>query len=111
MQKEKRLIKPSTADTEKVIGKSLPFNVEAERSVLGSILLDDKALSSVSDFLQPTDFYSDAHRIIYETLLEIAQKFHRVDLVTLQDELEKKDKLQAIGGSIYLLSLQEDIPS
>jgi replicative DNA helicase len=98
-------------DTEKVLGKALPYNVEAERSVLGSLLLDDQTLSSVSDFLLANDFYSSSHRIIYETILEVHQKFNRLDLVTLQDELEKKNKLDLIGGAVYLLSLQEDIPS
>jgi replicative DNA helicase len=98
-------------ETEKILGKSLPYSVEAERSVLGSILLDDQTLGTVTDFLMPHDFYNAAHKIIFETIIETAQKFHRVDLVTLQDELEKKGKLELIGGTVYLLSLQEDIPS
>ncbi len=111
MQKEKRFNSNPVVETEKILGKSLPYNNEAERSVLGSILLDDQVLSSVTDFLLPHDFYNAAHKIIYEMILEVAQKFNRVDLVTLQDELEKKNKLELIGGSGYLLSLQEDIPS
>ncbi len=111
MQKEKPSIRPNQVDTEKILGKTLPYNVEAERSVLGSILLDDQVLGTVSDFLAPGDFYGAAHRIIFETILEVSQKFNRVDMVTLQDELGKKNKLDVIGGPVYLLSLQEDIPS
>jgi replicative DNA helicase len=110
-QAPKPPIRPNTIDTEKILGKTLPYNIEAERSVLGSLLLDDQTLGSVSDFLLANDFYSSAHRIIYETILEVSEKFHRVDLVTLQDELEKKKKLDVIGGATYLLSLQEEIPS
>ena len=112
MHKEKRNLVTTTAvDTEKILGKSLPYNIEAERSVLGSILLDVQTLSSVIDFLRAQDFYHSAHKIIFETITDLSHKLNNVDLVTLQDELEKKGKLELIGGSGYLLSLQEDIPS
>lgn len=100
-----------SVDSEKMLGKPMPFNIEAERSVLGSLLLDDQTLQSVSDFLLPNDFYHAAHKIIFATILEVHNKFHRLDQVTLQDELEKKGKLDAIGGATYLISLQEEIPA
>jgi replicative DNA helicase len=108
--KRKAFTEKKPVDTEKILGKALPYNLEAERSVLGSILMDDQSLALVSEFLVPTDFYTAAHHLIYETMLDIARIFNRVDLVTLQDELEKKGKLENIGGAVYLLSLQEDIP-
>lgn len=111
MHKEKRNPVNPAVDTEKILGKSLPYNIEAEKSVLGSILLDGQTLSSVIDFLRAQDFYHSAHKIIFETIIDLSHKFNHVDLVTLQDELEKKGKLDLIGGSAYLLSLQEDIPS
>jgi replicative DNA helicase len=112
MFKEKNTTKaPLPADSEKLLGKQLPFNIEAERSILASLLLDDHMMSVVTDFLLPQDFYHAAHRIIYETMLEVYHKMYRIDLITLQDELEKKGKLDIIGGAIYLLSLQEDIPT
>ncbi len=98
-------------DTERVLGKSLPASLEAERSVLGALLLNDDNVAQVAELLAPEDFYSYAHRTIYETILEVSQKFKRVDIVTLQDELVKKGKLDAVGGTVYLLSLQEDIPA
>ena len=97
--------------TERVLGKSLPANLDAERSVLSALLLNDETLSQVSEILIPNDFYSPQHRIIYATILEFSQKFERIDLVTLQDELKKKDKLEMVGGVTFLISLQEDIPS
>jgi len=100
-----------TALTERALGKSLPCALEAERSVLGSLLLNDEHMNSVVEILAPTDFYSPAHQIIYEMLVNITQRRHRIDLVTLHNELEKAGKLEAIGGMIYLVSLQEDIPS
>jgi replicative DNA helicase len=99
------------ATSEKFLGKEPPVSLEAERSVLGSILLDDQALNVVSDFLLPTDFYTAAHRIIFETILEIGRKFNRIDLVTLQDELSKRGHLESIGGVAYLLALQEEMPT
>lgn len=99
------------ASTEMVLGKSLPANVEAERAVLSALLLNDDNLNKVSEILIPDDFYNLQHKIIYETILEFARRLERVDLVILQDELKKKKQLEAIGGMVYLISLQEDIPS
>ncbi len=95
----------------KSMGKSLPAAISAEKSVLGALLLNDENIPSVVDVLVPTDFYIPAHQIIYSAVLTISQRVERVDLVTLQNELEKQGKLEMIGGLVYLLSLQEDIPS
>jgi len=101
----------TATDTEKVLGKNMPASIDAERSVLGALLLNDENVAIVVELLLPEDFYSPAHRIIYETIIEVSQKFKRVDIVTLQDELVKKGKLDVVGGLVYLLSLQEDIPA
>lgn len=109
--KVQRTQTPAVIDPEKFLGKAPPLSLEAERSVLGSILLDDQALNVISDFLLPTDFYSSPHKVIFESILDIAKKFNRIDLVTLQDELSKRGHLEAIGGVAYLLSLQEEMPT
>lgn len=96
---------------ETFLSKQLPASIEAEKSVLGALLLNDKHLGLVTELIQPQDFYAPAHKIIYETCLEIAGANKRIDLITLQDELEKKQKLEEIGGVVYLLELQEDISS
>jgi len=111
MRKERRRSILSPLDTERVLGKTLPANIEAERAVLGAILLNDECLNQICETLLPEDFYSIGHKIIYETILACSKKFKRIDLVTLQDELKKNDKLEDIGGVVYLVSLQEDIPS
>lgn len=98
-------------DAERVLGKTLPANLDAEKSVLGAILLNDECLNQVQEILIPEDFYNPAHKIIYEAILECTKKFKRIDLVTLQDELKKKGTLDAVGGVVYLVSLQEEIPS
>jgi replicative DNA helicase len=106
-EKKKALV----PDSETIIGKRLPANNDAERSVLGALLLHDEHMNIVSEILRPDDFYAVAHRIIYESMLECAQKHKRIDLVTIQDELTKKNQLDAAGGIVFLMSLQEDIPA
>lgn len=99
------------ADAEKILGKQLPANIDAERSVLGALLLNDEYIGKVSELLSADDFYSPPHKLIYQALLDITQLRKRSDLVTLQDELNKREQLDAVGGLVYLISLQEDIPS
>lgn len=101
----------STSSESRRVGKNLPANVEAERSVLGSILLNDDTLNQVAEFLLPHEFYHLPHRHIYETILDLHKRFKRIDLVTLKDELEKSKRLEDIGGAAYLIALQEDIPA
>jgi len=107
----KRPPKPPVKQTERILGKSLPFNLEAERSVLGAILLNDENLSQVADFLTTDDFYSPPNQAIYQTILELAQQSKRIDLLTLKNELENKQVLSQAGGISYLMELQEDIPA
>lgn len=109
MQKRTYNKRAKEFSTEKIIGKTLPFSVEAERAILGALLINDENILRVSEYLMPSDFYTNAHKIIYKTISEIHESNKRVDLITLQDELEKKDHLEDIGGVLYLVSLQEDI--
>jgi replicative DNA helicase len=97
--------------TETVLGKRLPASIDAEKSVIGALLLNDELVHVVSEILQPSDFYSKANREIYHTILMIVHNQKRVDLLTVQDELAKKDMLDSVGGISYLMSLQEDIPA
>ena len=97
--------------TEGVVGKRLPSHVEAEKAVLGALLLNDENISKVVEVLLARDFYIPAHVKIYQAILDIFQRRERLDVVTLQDELEKKGALEEIGGLVYILALQEDIPS
>ena len=96
---------------EKVVGQRLPFSAQAERAVLSALLLNDECMHQVAELLIPDDFYQPAHKIIFQVLLELSQSRKKVDLITLQDELEKKGNLEVIGGMLYLMALQEDIPS
>lgn len=102
--------KSRTALTEKILGRSLPYNIEAERAVLGGLLLQDGQIELVMEQLLPQDFYNPNHKLIYEAMIALAKENKRIDLVILQDELEKSGNLQVVGGIMYLLSLQEEIP-
>jgi len=93
------------------LGNNLPTNLDAEKSVLAAILLNSNNLTLVSDVLKPVDFYLKQHQIIYQAMLDVAQTDHQIDILVLQDELEKKQLLEASGGVVYLMELQEDIPS
>lgn len=111
MHKEKAPYSSGKVDAERMLGKNLPASPEAERSVLAALLLNDEYVTGVAEILIATDFYSTPHKLIFQAILDLIKEFKRIDLVTLQDELTKKGQLETIGGLVYLLSLQEDIPS
>ena len=111
MNTQREYLPKKVESTERVLGKKLPCSLEAEKAVLGALLLNDENVTQVVELLQAQDFYVPSHRVIYQAIVDIAQRMERVDLVTLQDVLDKKGQLEAIGGVVQLLSLQEDIPS
>ena len=74
-------------------------------------MLNDQQIHEVAELLFAQDFYQPAHKVIFQTLLDLTQQLKRIDMVTLQDELEKKDQLIAVGGVVNLIALQEDIPA
>lgn len=88
-----------------------PHHLEAERSVLGAILLDNEALVRVMEVLGPNDFYRDAHRIIYERMLECFEKGEPLDLVTLSNLLRARGQLDSVGGMDYLTMLVDQVPT
>jgi len=93
------------------IDKLAPQAVEAEQSVLGSILIDPEAILKVADFLHPPDFYRQQHADIYEAMLGLHGQREPIDLVTLGDELARRDRLEPIGGPAYLASLMNMVPT
>ncbi len=110
-QKRHQSYPSKTVDTERVLGRSLPAHTKAEQSVLTALLINDNYVNRISEFLIASDFYIPAHKLIYQAILDLVQQNKRIDLVTLQDELTKRDQLESVGGIVYLVSLQEDIPS
>lgn len=102
---------PRQVDAEKTIGKKLPASIEAERAVLAALLLSDENIATVSEIISAHDFYVKAHALIFQSMINLSTTGKRIDIVTLQDELLKNAHLDESGGVVYLLSLQEDIPS
>ena len=88
----------------------MPQNVEAERSILGAILLDNHAYNDAAEHLKPDDFSLDAHRRIYMSMMELAESSRPIDIITLVEELERKKDLQAIGDVGYVSSLLDGVP-
>src|SRR5438105_112030 len=79
-----------TPNVEGILGKTLPAHSDAERAVLGALLLNDEYISTISEIIVPDDFYSPAHKTIYQAIIDLGQKHKRIDIVTLQDELLKR---------------------
>ena len=91
---------------------SLPPNsVEAERSTLGSLLIDNDAVLKIADLISGTDFYYPAHATIYDSMIQLYNKRVPIDLTTLTNLLEDQGKLQIVGGSSYLVGLANDVPT
>ncbi len=98
---------PSTALGE----KAFPHNLEAERVLLGSILLDNGALHVALTAMSKDDFFAEAHRMTFETMLTLSEKNRTIDLVTLAEELSKEGLLEKVGGAAYLASLLDGVPA
>jgi len=88
-----------------------PHSLDAEKSVLGSLLIDKDSIIKVSDFLKPEDFYHDAHKMAYQSILDLYDKRTPIDLVTLSNVLEDKNELKLIGGASYLALLANEVPT
>ena len=98
-------------DIDASLYKVPPQNLDAEQSILGGILLDNQALNAVLEVLTHQDFYSEAHRKIFLAITELAERNEPSDLVTLGSFLKDKNQLDSIGGTSYLATLVESVPS
>ncbi|MBN1474076.1 MAG: replicative DNA helicase [Syntrophaceae bacterium] len=88
-----------------------PQNIEAEQSILGGILLENSAINSALEFISKNDFYSEAHRKIFSVIVELSEKNEPVDIITLSNALKDKNMLDSVGGSAYIASLVDNVPS
>ncbi len=96
---------------EETEGRLPPQNIEAEQSVLGSLMLDKDAIIRIADILKPDDFYRGIHSDIYQVMLELYDKNEPIDLLSLTNRLEEKKQLEEIGGASYLTSLVNLVPT
>lgn len=91
--------------------KSIPANLEAERAVLGSLMIDPDAIIKVANFLRPEDFFRERHAWLYEAMLALNERREPLDFVTIIDELERRNQLEEIGGPAYLTDLISTTPT
>jgi len=98
------------ATTDYALAHTLPANVEAERSILGAILLDNLAYNQAAEHLRAEDFSLDSHRRIYARMADLAESSRPIDMITLIEELDRRKELQAIGDVAYVSSLLDGVP-
>ncbi len=88
-----------------------PQNVEAEQSLLGSLLIDQDAMVKIGDVTHAEDFYRDSHRLIFDCMVDLYERHEPIDILTVGNRLEEKGKLQHIGGRAYLVELSNAVPT
>ncbi len=98
------------ATTDYSLERGLPVSMEAERSILGAILLDNSLYDQAAEHLTPDDFSLDAHRRIYSRMRDLQETGRPVDMITLVEELDRRKEVEAIGGVAYLSSLIDGVP-
>jgi len=97
------------ADTD--IKKVPPQNLEAERAVLGAILMDNETVYTVMEILEPPAFYQPSHRLIFSTMLDLSERGEPIDIVTLVDRLRSAGSLDKAGGPDYIPTLADEVPT
>ncbi|NDQ58896.1 MAG: replicative DNA helicase [Acidipila sp.] len=90
--------------------RPLPHNLEAERSILGAILLDNQSINTAIEKIRPQDFFHDGHRRIFERMINLNEAHHAIDLVTLTEDMGRAGELESAGGHAYLAQLMDGMP-
>ncbi|MCZ6753550.1 MAG: replicative DNA helicase [Acidobacteria bacterium] len=98
------------AANDSTLVRSLPSNVDAERSVLGAILLDNSAYNQAAAVLTSEDFSLDSHRRLFLRISDLSEHSRPIDLVTLSEELMRHNEIEAVGGASYISSLTDGLP-
>src|SRR5260221_1995209 len=96
--------------TDSTLEKPLPNTLDAERPVLGAVILDNNALNAAIENLKPEDFFLDQHRRVFTQMIALGESQQAIDLVTLTEELHRRGDLEAAGGAPYLASLADGMP-
>jgi replicative DNA helicase len=90
--------------------RTLPHNLEAEKCVLGAILIDNPSFNQAAEVIDSGDFFRDAHRRIFEKMVGLSERSQPIDPVTLKDELSRSGELDEVGGPAYVASLTDGVP-
>src|SRR5580765_533697 len=93
-----------------VAERTLPHNLEAERSVLGAILLHNDAFNLAAEVIDSKDFFRDAHRRIFDKMVKLSERGDAIVLVTLKEELGRSAELDEVGGPAYITALVDGVP-
>src|SRR2546428_10477156 len=93
-----------------VAERPLPQNLEAERSVLGAILLHNDAFNLAAELIDSSDFFRDAHRRIFDKMVRLAERSAPIDLVTVKEELGRSGELDEVVGPAYIAALVDGVP-
>ncbi len=97
--------------TEKSLEKLPPQNIEAEKSLLGSLMIDPEGILKVVDFLNSEDFYKESHKKIYQAIVDLFSNHEAIDILSVSNRLQSKKELEQIGGKAYLTSLVNAVPT
>lgn len=96
--------------TDTALERPLPHNLEAERSILGAVILDNHALNAAVEKLRPDDFFLPQHRLIFNQMVQLAEKQQAIDTITLMEDLTRRNELESAGGLPYLSQLTDGLP-
>jgi replicative DNA helicase len=102
------MARPTSSDP--FFEKGLPSNLEAERSVLGAVLLDNSVCNQAIELLKRDDFFLDSHRRLFDKMIELNERGSSIDLITLGEELRRAGEFEQIGGATYISSLIDGVP-
>ena len=98
-------------DTDLTTNKLPPQNIEAEQSVLGAIMIENDAFPKIIEIITREDFYRESHRKIFDAMIELFEKNEPIDLITISEELRKRNDIDAVGGEPYLSALASQVPT
>ncbi|MFH1193495.1 MAG: replicative DNA helicase [bacterium] len=93
------------------IGRMPPQNIEAEQSLLGSLLIDKEAVIKIADIVKPHDFYKQNHGLIFEAMEDLYAKHEPIDILSVTNRLEEKKQIESVGGRNYLMQLSNAVPT
>ena len=91
--------------------RTMPHSIESEQSVLGCAIIDNDAAFSIMGELKPDDFYAETHKLIFEAMYKLYSSNKHIDLITVDEALQKSGNIDSIGGLEYLTSLVDMVPS
>lgn len=96
---------------ETTVNKTLPQSIEAEQSVIGSMIIDRSAIAQAAEGLEENDFYRDSHKVLFKSIIDMFKKDMAVDLVTVLEELKANDMLERAGGVTYVTEITSSVPT